>query len=155
MYKGYINVSRNLIQNYESLGLNSDDVMFLLKVLSFKYKQAISDEMIGFNRTKCFRIRKKLKELNILSCYSQKNIGTIYHLNLKVLKGLIGDNVERAKEVEVEKVEAATTYQGNLVFFTEEQIELILKETERFNLPVEQLSSFSLEVLNNILDKAV
>lgn len=94
MSKGYIKISRELIQNFNSYNLTEEEFCFLLRILSHKKGYVLTDEMLGINRIKAYRIRKSLKEKEFINFYSVKNVGTKYYINVKKIIELTNDTVE-------------------------------------------------------------
>lgn len=148
MYKGYINLSRNLIQNYTDYGLSSDDLCFLLKILSYKREQILTDDILKIEKHKALKIRKKLKSKGLITYFSQKNIGTIYYVYTSKLIDLIQDkktNINNKKS-ENDKIT------DNINIFSKEEIDTLLCIMKSENYKREDLNKFDMNFLRKILD---
>ena len=104
MSKGYIKVSRELLQNYHNYGLSDEEFCFLLRLLSHKKGYVLTDEALEINRTKAYRLRKSLKEKGFINFYSIKNVGTKYYINISKIVEFTKDVEEKVEPVVIEEV---------------------------------------------------
>lgn len=122
-YKGYIPLSRNLIQNYQKYDITDEELCFLLKVMSYKYEQILTDAFLGYNRYKARRIRKLLKEKGIIKYFSTKGAGTIYYINIDRLIEL-NNTFQEDKPNEIEKAQEVKKYSiENIIILLSKAVE--------------------------------
>jgi len=90
MWKGYINLSRDLGQNFEKMGLTEQEFCFMIKILSHKEGYLLNDEILNYKEDKARRLRTALKEKGLIKCFTTKGVGTKYYIqwdNWDILQG--------------------------------------------------------------------
>jgi hypothetical protein len=87
---GYTKISRSLVRNYKKIGLNDNELLFLIKIFSHKVGYPLTDIVLDISKDRASKIRKSLKEKGYLKYFSTKGVGTKYYVQFALLED-IGD----------------------------------------------------------------
>lgn len=91
MWKGYINLARDLGQNFDKMGLSEQEFCFMIKILSHKEGFLLNDTTLNYKEDKARRLRNSLKDKGLIKYYTTKGTGTKYYIQWEqwdILQGL-------------------------------------------------------------------
>jgi hypothetical protein len=83
------------------MGITHMEFCFLCQILTHEKGYILNDDILGFERTKAFRLRKSLKEKGFLNFFSEKGKGTKYYV---ILDTIISKLPKKEKSAEAKPI---------------------------------------------------